>query len=97
MALIFLMQNHAYFLVNMHTAKISTKNYANGENLQVDSTRCSHLPTTNGAYQQLSSIAHLRLARTPPVRQPVLPALHVLPAPRLYAACSPARITRTYQ
>lgn len=90
MALIFLMQNHAYFLVNMHTAKIYAKKYADGKNLQVDSTRCSHPPTTNGAYQPLSSIAHLRLARTPPVRQPILPALHVLPARSLFAA----RITR---
>lgn len=67
------MQNHAYFLANMHTAKIYAKKYADGKNLQVDSTRRSHPPTANGAYQQLSSIAHLRLARTPPVRQPYYP------------------------
>ena len=64
------MQNHVYFFVNMHTAKIYTKNYANGKSLQVDTTRRSHPPTANCAYQQLSSIAHLLLARTRPVRRP---------------------------
>lgn len=64
MTLIFLMQNHAYFLANMHTAKIYTKNYANGTKLQVNTVRHSHPPTTNSTYQQLSSIACLRFART---------------------------------
>lgn len=89
MALIFLMQNHAYFLTNMQTAKIYAKNYANGKNLQVNTVRHSHSPTANSAYQQLSSIAHLHLARTRPVRQPILPALHVLPARSSRTTCTP--------
>ena len=69
------MQNHEYFFVNMHKANIYTKNYANDKNLQVNTVRHSHPPTANCAYQHLSSIAHLRLARTLPVR-------------RLYHACA---------
>lgn len=74
MALIFLMQNHAYFLTNMQTAKIYAKNYANGKNLQVNTVRHSHSPTANSAYQQFSSIARLLLTRTPPVRRTESPA-----------------------
>ena len=70
------MQNHAYFFVNMHTAKIYTKNYANGKNLQIDTTWRSHPPTANSTYQQLSSIAHLRLARTRLARTQLAYHLH---------------------
>ena len=49
----------------MHAAKIYAENYANGKNTQVDSTRRSHPPTANRAYQQLSGVAHLFAARVP--------------------------------
>ena len=54
----------------MHGAKFCTKIYANGKKLQVDTTRRSHPLTVNRIYQQLSSIAHPRAARTSPARSP---------------------------
>ena len=47
----------------MHAAKICAKNYANGKNLQVDTTRRSRLPTVNRICQQLSGAVHLFVAR----------------------------------
>ena len=54
----------------MHVAKICAINYANGKNLQVDTTRRSHPPTVNRIYQQLSGAAHLFVARIPLARRP---------------------------
>ena len=54
----------------MHGAKFCTKIYANAKKLQVDTTRRSRLPTANRVYQQLSSIAHPRAARTSPALCP---------------------------
>ena len=53
----------------MHAAKIYAKNYANGKNTQVDTTRRSHPPTANSAYQQLSDAADLFAAYVPPARR----------------------------
>ena len=49
----------------MHAAKIYAENYANGKNLLVDTTRRSHPPTANSAYQQLSDAVHLLAACIP--------------------------------
>ena len=49
----------------MHAANIYTKNYANGKNPQVNTTRRAHPPTASYAYQQLSGVAHLHAARVP--------------------------------
>ena len=49
----------------MHAAKICAKNYANGKNLQVDTTRRAHPPTASYAYQQLSDAVHLLAACIP--------------------------------
>ena len=57
----------------MHAAKICAKNYANGKNLQVDTTRRSRLPTVNRICQQLSGAARLYAARTSPALCPHLP------------------------
>jgi len=54
----------------MHAANICAENYANGKNLQVDTTRRSHLPTVNRIYQQLSATAHLFAACTLLVSRP---------------------------
>ena len=54
----------------MHAAKICAKNYANGKNLQVDTTRRSHLPTVNRICQQLSGAVHLFVARIPLAHRP---------------------------
>ena len=53
----------------MHVAKICAINYANGKNLQVDTTRRSHPPTVNRIYQQLSRAAHLFVVRIPLARR----------------------------
>ena len=50
----------------MHAAKIYAKNYANGKNTQVNTTRRAYPPIANSAYQQLSAVARLFVARTPP-------------------------------
>ena len=50
----------------MQAAKICAKNYANGKNLQVDTTRHSLPPTASCAYQQLSDAARLLTACVPP-------------------------------
>ena len=54
----------------MHAAKICAKNYANGKNLQVDTTRRSRLATVNRICQQLSGAAHLFVARIPLAHRP---------------------------
>ena len=54
----------------MHAAKIYVENYANGKKSQVDTARRSHPPTASYAYQQLSGVAHLHAARTPPAHRP---------------------------
>ena len=64
------MQNHEYYPYIMHAAKICAINYANGKNLQVDTTRRSHPPTVNRIYQQLSGAAHLFVARIPLAHRP---------------------------
>jgi len=69
----------------MHAANNYAENYANGKNPQVDTTRRSHPPTANRAYQQLSGVARLfaacvplvfrpRSTRTPPALRPHPPA-----------------------
>lgn len=87
--LIFLMQNHAYFLLNMHTAQIYTKKYTNAKKSQVNTVRQSHLPAANYVYQQLSSVERLHLARTRPVRQCGVPASPAHGLHRPHTACSP--------
>ena len=57
----------------MHAAKICAKNYANGKNLQVDTTRRSRLPTVNRICQQLSGAVHLFVARIPLACHPPVP------------------------
>ncbi len=54
----------------MHAANNCAKNYANGKNLQVDTTRRAHPPTANRAYQQLSPAACLFAACVPLVCRP---------------------------
>lgn len=49
----------------MHAANIYTKNYANGKNPQVDTTRRAHPPNASCAYQQLSDAVHLLAACIP--------------------------------
>ena len=59
----------------MHAANICTKNYANGKNMQVDTTWRSRLPTQTAS---TSSSAASR-ACTAPARRPG--SAHTLPAP----------------
>ena len=59
----------------MHAAKICAKNYANGKNLQVDTTRRSRLPTVNRICQQLSSFARPHAPARSPHVACALPAL----------------------
>ena len=90
----------------MHAANIYTKNYANGKNPQVDTTRCSHPPTVNSAYQQFSVAARLFVARVLSVRRSHPPTAnsayqqlsggaHLLAARR--APVRRPRATRTHQ
>ena len=71
------MQNHEYCPYIMQAAKICAKNYANGKNLQVDTTRHSLPPTASCAYQQLSDAVRLLTACVPQV---FLPAYRPRPA-----------------
>ena len=61
----------------MHTAKIYTKNYANGKNVQVNITWRSRPPTANSIYQQHRALTLRPHTACSP------------PAPCSHTACSP--------